>query len=120
MSDVKQSGNLKVASGQAVPSDDASSQALSEALGSSVWLMKAIVALLAAAFIASCIFTVKPNEVAVVLRFGKPQGTGPDMLKKQGLHFAKFRPRSPRLHGPMSILRKKPLERLRRPRIAIA
>lgn len=88
MSDVKQSGNLKMASGQTVPSDDASSQALSEALGSSVWLMKAIVGLLTAAFIASCIFTVKPNEVAVVLRFGKPLGSGPDMLKKQGLHFA--------------------------------
>ena len=52
------------------------------------WLMKGIVALLGAAFLASCIFTVNPNEVAVVLRFGRPLGTGPDMLRKQGLHFA--------------------------------
>lgn len=89
MSDGKEkSGNLKLTRGDTVPTDDASSQALSEALGSSVWLMKGLVALLAVAFVASCIFTVKPNEVAVVLRFGRPQGTGPEMVKKQGLHFA--------------------------------
>lgn len=88
MSDPNKSGNLRQVQGQAVPTDDASSQALSEALGSSVWLMKAIVAVLAAAFIASCIFTVKPNEIAVVLRFGKPRGAGPEMILKQGLHFA--------------------------------
>lgn len=82
------SGNLKVTRGDAVPTEDASSQALSEALGSTAWLMKGIVGLLAAAFVASCIFTVNPNEVAIVLRFGSPLGTGPEMLRKQGLHFA--------------------------------
>jgi membrane protease subunit HflK len=39
-------------------------------------------------FLVSGIFTVKPNQVAVVLRFGKPRGTGPEQILKPGLHWA--------------------------------
>ena len=81
------SGNLRP-DGPKISSDDASSQALSEALGSSLVLIRLLGALLLAAFVFSCVFTVKPNEVAVVLRFGKPVGEGREILKTNGLHFA--------------------------------
>jgi len=81
------SGNLRP-DGPRISSDDASSQALSEALGSSLVLIRLLGALLLAAFVFSCVFTVKPNEVAVVLRFGKPVGEGRDILRTNGLHFA--------------------------------
>ncbi len=68
--------------------DDASSQALSEALGSSLLLVRLLAVVLAVAFVFSCVFTVNPSEVAVVLRFGKPVGQGPDQILKQGLHWA--------------------------------
>lgn len=68
--------------------EDASSQALNEALGSSFLLVRIFGVLLLAAFVFSCVFTVSPNEVAIVLRFGKPVGTGPDQILGQGLHMA--------------------------------
>jgi membrane protease subunit HflK len=89
MADPKPSpGNLKLTSSPVTSLDDASSQALNEALGSSILLVRLLMVALLAAFVFSCVFTVNPNEVAVVLRFGKPQGTGPDQLLKQGLHWA--------------------------------
>ena len=69
------SGNLRP-TGNPVPSDDASSQALSEALGSSLLIVRILSGILAAAAVFSCVFTVNPNEVAVVLRFGKVVGEG--------------------------------------------
>ncbi|NDD65231.1 MAG: hypothetical protein EBZ36_14835, partial [Acidobacteria bacterium] len=71
-----------------MPTDDASSQALSEALGSSLLIVRLLAVVLAAAFVFSCVFTVNPNEVAVVLRFGKPVGEGSEQILKQGLHWA--------------------------------
>ena len=81
------SGNLRP-TGNPVPSDDASSQALSEALGSSLVIVRILSAILAAAAVFSCVFTVNPNEVAVVLRFGRVVGEGADQVQKQGLHWA--------------------------------
>ncbi len=81
------SGNLRPVRPQ-VAGDDASSQALSEALGSSLLLVRLLAVILAAAFVFSCVFTVNPSEVAVVLRFGKPVGEGADQIRKQGLHWA--------------------------------
>lgn len=81
------SGNLKQTSAP-VPSDDASSQALNEALGSSLLLIRILAVVLAGAFIFSCVFTVNPNEVAIVLRFGRPVGEGSNQIKRQGLHWA--------------------------------
>jgi modulator of FtsH protease HflK len=68
--------------------DDASSQALSEALGSSLLFIRLLGVLLLGAFVFSCVFTVNPNEVAIVLRFGKPVGEGRAVIKTNGLHFA--------------------------------
>src|SRR5947207_609817 len=39
-------------------------------------------------FIASGVFTVKPNQVAIILRFGKAVGVGSEQLLKPGLHWA--------------------------------
>jgi membrane protease subunit HflK len=68
--------------------DDATAQALAEAMSSSFKIVKFLMVLLIASFIISCAFTVKPNQVAVVLRFGKPVGIGADQILKPGLHFA--------------------------------
>jgi membrane protease subunit HflK len=70
------------------PVEDASAQALSEALRSSFNIVKFLMAGLVIAFIASGIFTVKPNQIAIKLRFGKPLGAGSERLLKPGLHWA--------------------------------
>jgi membrane protease subunit HflK len=75
--------------GPELPSvEDAGTQALSEALASSFRIVKLLMAGLVIVFLASGIFTVKPNEVAVKLRFGRPVGTGSERLLKPGLHWA--------------------------------
>ena len=81
-------GQLRPTPPRVTGSEDASSQALNEALGSSFILVRILGVLLLGAFIFSCVFTVNPNEVAIVLRFGKPVGIGPDQLLRQGLHWA--------------------------------
>jgi membrane protease subunit HflK len=39
-------------------------------------------------FLCSGFFIVPPNQVVVLLRFGKPVGTGPDQLLRKGWHWA--------------------------------
>ena len=68
--------------------EDPGSRALSDALRSSFRILKFIMLLVAIIVLCSGIFTVQPNEVAVVLRFGKPVGVGQDQLLKPGLHWA--------------------------------
>jgi len=88
MSDAKPtSGDLRPGR-PSISADDASSQALSEALGSSLLFVRILGALLLGAFLFSCVFTVNPNEVAIVLRFGKPVGEGRGIIRTNGLHFA--------------------------------
>ncbi|MBI3881278.1 MAG: protease modulator HflK [Verrucomicrobia bacterium] len=70
------------------PADDAGTQALSEALHSSFKIVKLLMALLVVVFLGTGLFTVQPNEVAVVLRFGRPLGTGTEALLKPGIHWA--------------------------------
>lgn len=70
------------------PLEDAGSAALSDALRSSFRIVKFLMAALVAVFIASGFFTVEPNELAVILRFGKPVGIGADRLLKPGPHWA--------------------------------
>jgi len=70
------------------PPEDAGSRALNDALRSSLRILKVLMALVAFVVIFSGVFTVEPNEVAIVLRFGKPVGTGADQLLKPGLHWA--------------------------------
>src|SRR5216117_1056457 len=67
--------------------EDARAQALSEALRSSFGIVKFLMAALVVAFIFSGVFTVKPNQIAVKLRLGKPVGVGAGQLLKPGLHW---------------------------------
>src|SRR5689334_1298568 len=68
--------------------DDASSQALSDALKSSFAIIKVLMVGMVVVFLASGFFTVGPQERAVVLRFGKPVGVGEKALLGPGSHFA--------------------------------
>ena len=72
--------------------EDAGAQALADALRSSFNLIKLVMLLLVGAFIASGLFTVKPNQVAVKLRFGRPVGVGREQLLQPGLHWKLPRP----------------------------
>lgn len=72
-----------------VSADDASSQALSEALSSSFVLVRLLIVALLVALAFSCCFQVKQNEVAVVLRFGRPVGDTPEeRIQRPGLHWS--------------------------------
>jgi modulator of FtsH protease HflK len=68
--------------------DDAGSQALSEALRSSFAIVKFVMVALVLVFFASGIFQVEQQEKAVVLRFGRLVGTGPNALLGPGLHWS--------------------------------
>ncbi len=68
--------------------EDASSQALSEALRSSFQVVKVVMAALVIGFFCSGVFVVESNQVAVILRFGKPIGLGSEQLLKPGWHWA--------------------------------
>ena len=67
---------------------DTGSQALEEALRSSFVIVKAVLVVMLVVFIFSGVRSVGPQERAVVLRFGKPRGTGAEQLLKPGLHWA--------------------------------
>lgn len=71
-----------------VTAEDAGSQALAEALGSSFAIVKVVMVLMVVAFFASGFFTVGPSEKAVILRFGKPVGEGSKALLTAGLHWS--------------------------------
>src|SRR5438552_2309261 len=73
--------------GPARGAEDASAQALSEALRSSFNIVKLLMGALLAAFILSGVFTVKPNQVAIKLRFGRALGVGAGQLLRPGLHW---------------------------------
>jgi membrane protease subunit HflK len=68
--------------------DDAGSQALAEALRSSFAIVKVVMGLLVLLFLGSGIVTVGSQERAIILRLGKPVGTGEEALLKPGLHWA--------------------------------
>src|SRR5881394_2080254 len=67
---------------------DSGSQALSEALRSSFVVVKFVMALLVILFLASGVFQVREGTRAILLRFGRPVGTGEAALLKPGLHFS--------------------------------
>lgn len=67
--------------------EDPGTRALAEALRASFALVKLMMIGLVIAFIVSGVFTVNPNEVVVLLRFGKPVGVGTDQLLTPGLHW---------------------------------
>ena len=68
--------------------DDAGSQALAEALHSSFAIVKVAMLLMVLAFFSSGFFTVRQQEKAVILRFGKPVGEGQKILLGAGLHWS--------------------------------
>jgi len=70
------------------PPEDAGSQALADALRSSFVIVKIIMVVLVIAFLASGVFTVGPNQRAIVLRLGKPMGEGDKTLLMPGFHLA--------------------------------
>jgi len=74
--------------GGAPPAEDAASQALAEALRSSFFIIKIIMAGLVLVFLGSGFFTVGPQEQAIVLRLGKPVGQGRQALLGPGPHWA--------------------------------
>ena len=92
MSDENEHDHSARATGPAAPApetpEDAGSQALAEALGSSFAIVKFVMAALVIVFLASGLFQVKPQEQAVILRFGKPVGTGQQRLLGPGLHWS--------------------------------
>ncbi len=67
---------------------DSGSRALAEALQSSFVIVKIAMAALVVIIFAAGIFTVGPQEKAIILRFGKPQGEGQKMLLSAGLHWS--------------------------------
>jgi membrane protease subunit HflK len=72
--------------------DDPGSQALSEALRSSFFIIQIIMVLLVVMFFASGFFTVKEQNKAIILRMGRPVGQGEGILLGPGAHFAFPRP----------------------------
>lgn len=87
-----ESKDPKMAAGVAAPGagpiEDASTQALSDALKSSFRIVRLLMVVLVFVFLGSGVFTVNPNEVAIKLRFGKPVGVGQEQLLRPGLHWA--------------------------------
>jgi membrane protease subunit HflK len=67
---------------------DAGSQALAEALRSSFVIIKFVMLLLVAIFLASGFFTVGPQQQAIILRFGRPVAEGQQGLLGPGLHWS--------------------------------
>jgi membrane protease subunit HflK len=67
--------------------EDANTVALSEALSSSFKVVRFLMLVGLAIFLLSGSFIVKPNQVAVLLRFGKPVGVGAEMVRKPNVYF---------------------------------
>jgi modulator of FtsH protease HflK len=67
---------------------DAGSRALAEALQSSFGIVKVVMVVLVLVFLGSGFFTVQENELALLLRLGKPVGTGEKALLGPGFHWS--------------------------------
>lgn len=68
--------------------EDIGTRALNDALRSGLSILKFVMGLVAITVVFSGICIIEPNEVAVILRFGRPVGVGPDRALKPGLHWA--------------------------------
>ncbi|HEY5346324.1 MAG TPA: SPFH domain-containing protein, partial [Verrucomicrobiae bacterium] len=85
---------------------DAGSQALAEALRSSFVIVKIAMGALVVIIFAAGFFTVGPQEDAVILRFGKPQGEGQKMLLTAGLHWSLPYPIDEIIRIPVTAIQK--------------
>jgi membrane protease subunit HflK len=72
--------------------EDAGSQALAEAFRSSFFIVQVAMVVLVVVFLCSGVFSVGPQERAVILRLGRPLGEGTGRLLGPGLHWAFPRP----------------------------
>src|ERR1039458_7283944 len=92
----QESNELKPPAGPPAPdpptADDPGTQALSEALRSSFFIIQIIMVLLVVLFFGSGFFTVKEQNKAIILRMGRPVGQGTGVLLGPGAHFAFPRP----------------------------
>lgn len=70
------------------PTEDAGSQALSEALRSSFVIVKIVLVIMVLVFFGRGFFIVGTQEKAVILRLGKPVGKGEKALLGPGAHWA--------------------------------
>ena len=86
--------------------EDTGTQALAEALRSSFGLIKIVMVALVGVFLVSNFFIVGPTQRALILRLGKPLGTGGKVLLGPGLHFA--------LPYPIDVVRKIPISEIQR------
>jgi modulator of FtsH protease HflK len=68
--------------------EDPSARALAEALRSSFLIVKVLMVILVFVFLFSGVRTVPSQEQAIILRFGKPVGTGEQQLLGPGLHWS--------------------------------
>ncbi len=84
--------------------EDAGSQALSEALRSSFIIVRVLMVVLLLVFLCSGIFSVGPQENAIILRMGKPVGDGRNALLGPGLHFSWPKPIDDHTNIPISSL----------------
>lgn len=85
---------------------DAGSEALTEALRSSFWIVKVVMFLLLIVFLASGFFTVEPQEQAMIIRLGKPVGEGQKALLGPGLHWSFPYPIDEYVKVPISAIQK--------------
>jgi len=85
---------------------DAGSQALSEALRSSFGILKFVMLLLVGLFFASGLFTVGPQERAIIIRLGKPVGEGEKALLGPGLHYSAPYPIDQYVKVPITAIQK--------------
>jgi modulator of FtsH protease HflK len=70
------------------PNEDLANKALVDSLRFSFWILKIIMLCAIVAYLASGTFQVQPDQVALVTRFGKVLGTGPDRELREGLHWS--------------------------------
>jgi len=85
---------------------DTGSQALSEALRSSFGIVKFVMLLLVVLFLASGVFTVGPQERAIIIRLGKPVGEGEKALLGPGLHYSLPYPIDEYVKVPITAIQK--------------
>jgi len=86
---------------------DPGSQALAEALRSSFAVVKVVMFVLVVVFFASGFFMVGAQERVIILRFGKPQGSGDEELLGPGkLHWSFPYPIDELVHVPITGIQK--------------
>jgi membrane protease subunit HflK len=85
---------------------DAGSEALTEALRSSFWIVKVVMFLLLIVFLGSGFFTVEPQEQAMIIRLGRPVGEGRKALLGPGLHWSFPYPIDEYIKVPISAIQK--------------